>query len=487
MSAIALRDTAQDYRARFEWSAPSFDPAAELRTLAGKLAREGVARLTDALALFAVLSPTNTDATLDLANLPPQALEAFQAAYPNVDLQSLDGVSAEGLTGYLNAWQGKLFEVSVRDQLNAGESVGPWALAAGQKAELAQLSNQPGWDLVILNADGTTADVIQLKATESASYVRDALERYPDIPVIATSDVASGLIDEERVTIAEHGTDELSGTILADGAGSALQASDVLMPTGIVLVTEAMAVMAGQKSAESAIESAATRGTLSVVASVIGALIGLALGPAVGAGAAFAARIALGREAKAGSSTAVPKQQRGQPRPVLPKPALAPPAQPQAARNSSRPGAKPRTVRDLARIVGFLRQRYVPSPILLPVTGAVNELVAIPLVSRPQLPKPLSLWVGVMKSTGAELVYDPDIQHADDQQVWIFSVRRQCIRAMSRVDLRPLVRTVPPPGSARCIETYLAWKKRNAKGLRTHLQRYARVDTIRPAYAGVAT
>jgi hypothetical protein len=39
------------------------------------------------------------------------------------------------------------------------------------------------------NADGSVAQELQLKATQSLSYVKEALERYPDIQVLATDDV----------------------------------------------------------------------------------------------------------------------------------------------------------------------------------------------------------------------------------------------------------------------------------------------------------
>ena len=51
--------------------------------------------------------------------------------------------------------------------------------------------SQPGWDIQILNADGTVDQVLQAKATESVSYVKEALEKYPDIEIVTTEEVAT--------------------------------------------------------------------------------------------------------------------------------------------------------------------------------------------------------------------------------------------------------------------------------------------------------
>ena len=40
-----------------------------------------------------------------------------------------------------------------------------------------------------MNEDGSVAEAIQLKATESIAYVKEALEKYPDIRVATTSEV----------------------------------------------------------------------------------------------------------------------------------------------------------------------------------------------------------------------------------------------------------------------------------------------------------
>ncbi len=143
-----------------------------------------------ALACGAAVTALANTGSIDIANLDAQVREAFELAYPNVPVETLVDASPEHLAGYINAWKGKLFEVQVRDQLNASEMVGGIRLGLGQHAELAASATQPGWDLQILNDDGTIANLAQMKATESISYVREAIERYPDVHIISTTDLA---------------------------------------------------------------------------------------------------------------------------------------------------------------------------------------------------------------------------------------------------------------------------------------------------------
>ena len=75
------------------------------------------------------------------------------------------------------------------DRLNAGERVGELELQPGQTALLAESPTQPGWDLRIENEDGSIDELLQLKATESMAYVKQALERHPGIIVATPSEI----------------------------------------------------------------------------------------------------------------------------------------------------------------------------------------------------------------------------------------------------------------------------------------------------------
>lgn len=146
------------------------------------------------LEVAALASDLTVDLFINLGLEPeidPQLMEAFRGQYPNVDIESLVGRSGEELQGFVNGVKGKYFEVLVSDRLNAGETLGELRLEAGQVAQLAESPTEAGWDLEIVDRNGDTVEQIQLKATESMSYVKDALNRYPDIRVAVPEDIDS--------------------------------------------------------------------------------------------------------------------------------------------------------------------------------------------------------------------------------------------------------------------------------------------------------
>ena len=120
--------------------------------------------------------------------VPPEVQEAYSAAYPDLAAgytfaEAVQRLGPEQLPGLVAGVKGKLFEMHFVDHLNDG------GLPNGYEAILAGSATQAGWDIQILDANGQVAEVLQAKATESASYVREALERYPDIDVVSTSEV----------------------------------------------------------------------------------------------------------------------------------------------------------------------------------------------------------------------------------------------------------------------------------------------------------
>lgn len=197
---------------------------------------------------------------IDFSRITPQMEEAFNLAYPNVELSSLANRSPEEIEGFLAAWKGKYFEVLVRDNLNAGEWVGDIHLEPGQVAMLAEDATQPGWDLQILNSDGSVAGELQLKATESLSYVKEALERYPEIQVLTTDEVmapeeladrilSSGLSNESLEKTVAEPVAPLLDSPLEDLVEGILPGLPLLM----IAVGETKKVMAGRKSVQVAL------------------------------------------------------------------------------------------------------------------------------------------------------------------------------------------------------------------------------------------
>jgi hypothetical protein len=146
--------------------------------------------LKDSISAAAAVSSIFLNDGIDFDALTPQMREAFNISFPNKNIGNLELLDSEQLTGVLSNWKGKLFEIQVRDKLNSGELVGDIQLETGQYAELAEELNQPGWDLQIFNSDGAIAEALQLKATNSLSYINQAFEKYPDIDIISTSEIS---------------------------------------------------------------------------------------------------------------------------------------------------------------------------------------------------------------------------------------------------------------------------------------------------------
>lgn len=128
--------------------------------------------------------------------IPDEVLRAYELAYPlKSQSESLEDIienydDAE-LTGIVNGIKGKLFELRYVDYLNDGH------IPDGYQAVLAESAINPSWDIAVLGADGSVAEEIQLKATDSVSYVKAALERYPVINVVTTEEVYNNLAMQE--------------------------------------------------------------------------------------------------------------------------------------------------------------------------------------------------------------------------------------------------------------------------------------------------
>lgn len=137
-------------------------------------------------------------------DIDPLLLKAIQDTNPSLNESELFALGGDALQGAVNTAKGKYFEYLVAQKLNAGEQVGPLLLEPGQTAVVAESMNQPGWDLRIVGEGGNTVDYLQLKATDSVGYIKSALERYPDIQILATGEVAdSGLVLDSGITDAD--------------------------------------------------------------------------------------------------------------------------------------------------------------------------------------------------------------------------------------------------------------------------------------------
>ena len=260
----------------------------------------------EVLEVAAIAADIALDDVLDLGRKPdadPLLGEAFYRQYPNVDLESLAGASEERLDGLANGVKGKYFEMLVCDRLNAGERLGELRLDPGQTAHLAESSTQPGWDLRIENEDGSLDELLQLKATESMGYVKEALVEYPDIRVVVPSEVDAGADYVLGTDISNEQLDDfVEAQIgeLADSAGDGLldQAAETAfdaIPFASMIVT---GVIEGGRylTGRSTLRQAFRRGARRVGRAGVYNALGVILGPTgVGVPVVMAMRVAEGR------------------------------------------------------------------------------------------------------------------------------------------------------------------------------------------------
>ena len=241
----------------------------------------------------------------------PQLLEAFRLQYPNVSLESLQGSSEERLSGLANGVKGKYFEVLVCDRLNAGERLGELQLEPGQVASLAESSTQTGWDLKIENEDGSIAETIQLKATESWTYVKNALDRYPGIRVATPSEIdgtaeevlGTNISNQQLESVTQEQLGELSEGMAQDlldtGAEAALD-SIPFVAIAMTGVLEGRNLLMGRSTFRESLRRGTKRIGKATIYDSIGTLlgsIGVAIPAVVGlrmAEARVSARISLG-------------------------------------------------------------------------------------------------------------------------------------------------------------------------------------------------
>ncbi len=294
----SLKNLAARYHHRYGDDIRS--PAA-VRQLYDKYVYRREVSIIDAAAATTALGTILYADQIDQSAITPQMWEAFGEAFPNRSIEDLEHLSPEEIKGWLSPWKGKLFEVDVRDRLNAGEIVGDIRLGPGHVAVLAESANQPGWDLQIINdTDRTIVDALQLKATDSMSYVKNALERYPDIDILATDEVASrmpslvmnsGISDAQLEQQIESPVEALLDSPLEEFAEHILPG----LPFVIITSTQGVKVLLGKQSFRTAMDTIIDRGVKSGAAMGVGLLVSATGAGIISLPAAFATRLGIDR------------------------------------------------------------------------------------------------------------------------------------------------------------------------------------------------
>lgn len=226
-----------------------------------------------AVALSLGIQPVTSDA------IDPLALKALHDTNPNFDPDNVGNYSVQEWMGIVNSAKGKYFEYLVVKELNAGGTVGDLTLPDGYSAHLATSMTQPGWDMRIVDGHGDTAELLQLKATESVGYIHDTLERYPDISILTTGEVANGLEPNDMVIDSKMSEADLEQAINSTAAGLDHGYLDEfwanfhpLMPLLAIVTTQGYQVVMAKQDVSGAMEVAKARVARGMVASGVGAI-----------------------------------------------------------------------------------------------------------------------------------------------------------------------------------------------------------------------
>lgn len=286
-------------------SYPTGKPA-DLIQLAGRHAKRREQEILDILSTAVDVS---TDSMLNLGLEPesnPLLLRALNLQYRDFDPKFLVSASIEQLQGHVNSIKGKYFEVLVEQKLNEGERLGELKLVQGQVARLADSPNQPGWDMQIINPDGSIDEELQLKAVKTMGHIREAFEKYPGIR-IATPVEIDGAADEILQTnitweeLTDTTTEQLT-ELGEDAVTDALQKTaewvfDAVpaFPAVLIIVTEGRAVVLGRSSLNDALGRSASRVQTAAVFSTLGATLAALDAGVITVPTTIASRIAWGQ------------------------------------------------------------------------------------------------------------------------------------------------------------------------------------------------
>jgi hypothetical protein len=125
---------------------------------------------------------------------------------------------ADALEGVINTIKGKMFEIMATNAENSDNDI--W------QAKMHEDESFPGSDIVFTNTQTGETLEVSLKATgaEDTSIIENALNKYPDLPIMTTDEAAalyadnpavfgSGIKHEELQDITEDRVDELINSI----------------------------------------------------------------------------------------------------------------------------------------------------------------------------------------------------------------------------------------------------------------------------------
>lgn len=291
--ASSLEEIAALYRQRYGNDLLDGGAVRALKDKYWQDAIEAETNLVDAVSGAASLQAILWNDHVEWAETSPLVKEAFRRALPREDpvelINRLNDLPPESrrMLGYINTWVGTLFELRLKDGLNAGKRLGELKLRPGQNAELSVRLNEPGVDIVIKNPDGTIDGPLQAKAVQTVTPIKEHLERYPGVPVATTSEMARRF-DDTRVL--DSGIQQTDLREQVDSPIEALDDSPVEeiwediglpIPGLLILVSEGRRWLVGRQTFRRTVERSADRASKTAVAMGVGGAVAALPGPNV--------------------------------------------------------------------------------------------------------------------------------------------------------------------------------------------------------------
>jgi len=131
---------------------------------------------------------------------PALVFDSVRRGYNDLELSSnseiLDyfgDIDSESMIGHISNIKGILFEQLYVEQL----------ANQGIHAEIFESTNHPVTDVVIFE-DGEIINEVQLKATDSVSYINETILENPDIAIVTTAEIGNRMGEEVIATDIEN-------------------------------------------------------------------------------------------------------------------------------------------------------------------------------------------------------------------------------------------------------------------------------------------
>lgn len=138
-----------------------------------------------------------------------EVIQSIRDLYPDLRDASIEEIAAhmstyseEQMPGVISAVKGRLFERLVVASENADGDA--WV------ARLHDDMQHPSTDLVMTNDEAGESFALSLKATDNPAYIEHTLARYPDDPILTTSEMADDFADEDQVSTSGLSDQELT-------------------------------------------------------------------------------------------------------------------------------------------------------------------------------------------------------------------------------------------------------------------------------------